>query len=405
MVAPLSLDIHKLSAMVPPDHVSAPFFLGRSSPKAHGIALSKFASSLNIESGRQRRVWIEAIASIYCRDAGAVIWDWKATAPLIFKCGMLPPGSELRYHAIDTGGSFRLEAESNAPNKSSLLHQKEILEDVLLPTANESIQSSDASTLSRVLAIAVGLFGALERRDCPPCPALECFIVALLWRLGRDQELMAMLESRASAGRQSSRPCVGDFYNRNRTLVDHGTMILAKMIVAITNEVTFGASSRMHIRRSDGKFISLCPKCQKLYLSWRDCMLYSYSTHPFYPYYIICIRSLQTPKARSDTSDEDSNVAIFRYQCFHRLSSLARENSRRHEHLLHNDDDDDNKWCFGSILLSSPGHGRKLSPGSSRQSPGGDGPSGNLPLVLHASLVPVLLDQDIPVGAVVENQS
>jgi hypothetical protein len=267
MVAPLSLDIHKLSAMVPPDHVSAPFFLGRSLPEAHGIALSKFASILNLESGRQRRVWIEAIASIYRRDASAVVWDWKATVPLIFKCGLLPPGSELRYHAIDTGGSFRLEAETNATNnKSSLLYQKEILEHVLLPTANESIQSSDASTLGRVLSISVGLFGALERRDCPPCPALECFIVALLWRLGREQELVAMLESRAlarsynqgSSRKQSSPPGVEDFYNRNQTVVDNGTKILAKMIVAISNEVAFGASSRMTVRGSDGKFFSLC---------------------------------------------------------------------------------------------------------------------------------------------------
>jgi hypothetical protein len=271
MVAPLSLDIHKLSAMVPPDHVSVPFFLGRSSPEAHGIALSKFASILNLESGRQKRVWIEAIASIYCRNAGAVVWDWKATMPLIFKCGLLPPGSELRYHAIDIGGYFRLEAESNTPIKSSLLHQKEILEHVLLPTANESMQSSDASTLSRVLAISVGIFGALERRDCPPCPALECFIVALLWRLGREQELMAMLESRASARsynqgsspRQSSPSGVGDFYSQNQTVVDNGTMILAKMIVAISNEVAFGASSRINVRGSDGTF-SLC---QLLYLS------------------------------------------------------------------------------------------------------------------------------------------
>lgn len=270
MVAPLSLDIHKLSAMVPPDHVSAPFFLGRSSPEAHGIAISKFALIMNLESGRQRRVWIEAIASIYCRDAGAVVWDWKATGALIFKCGLLPPGSELRYHAIDGGGYSRLKAESNAPNKSYLLHQKEILEHVLLPSANESIKGSDASTLGRVLAISVGIFGALERRDCPPCPALECFIVALLWRLGREQELMAMLESRASARnynqgssrKQSSPCCVGDFYNRNQTVVDNGTMILAKMILAISNEVAFGASSRMNVRRCDGTFISLC---QRLY--------------------------------------------------------------------------------------------------------------------------------------------
>lgn len=270
MVSPLSLDIHKLSAMVPPGHISAPFFLRRSSPEAHGIALSKFASILNLKSGRQRRVWIEAVASIYQMDAGAVVWDWKATVPLIFKCGLLPPGSELRYHAIDSGGAFRLEAESNAPNKSSLLHQKEILEYVLLPTANESIQSSDASTLGRVLAISVGLFGALERRDCPPCPALECFIVALLWRLGREQELMAMLESRASARsynrgpprRQSSPPVVGDFYSRNQTVVDTGTMTLTKMMVAISKEVAFGASSHMNVRGSDGKFFSLC---QRLY--------------------------------------------------------------------------------------------------------------------------------------------
>jgi divalent metal cation (Fe/Co/Zn/Cd) transporter len=103
--------------------------------------------------------------------------------------------------------------------KSSLLHQKKSSNTALCYPRRTS--SSDACT-GRVLHISVGIFGALERRDCLLSCIIECFIVALLWRFGREM-VMVMLNLCASARsnqdspRQKLSPSgVGDFYSRNQ---------------------------------------------------------------------------------------------------------------------------------------------------------------------------------------------
>ena len=106
--------------------------------------------------------------------------------------------------------------------------------------------SFDVNSLYRVLDIAVGLLGALDRWACPPCPAIECLVVTLLWRLGCAQELITMLESRAHKMGLSEIKGVETEKNPllHPTLVDYGTIILVRTIAAISNEVEFGIFRR-----------------------------------------------------------------------------------------------------------------------------------------------------------------
>jgi hypothetical protein len=230
----VALDIDRLSSTLPWTPTIAPFFLRRSSPKSHQIALAKFADTLRLPSARQRRQSVESVVQSYAMDRSALPWDWNASTILIQKCALLPPGSEFRHHQLDVGSTMQHILSSTAP-KPSVLYQKEILADILLPAAKAALVNSSTSELCIVLEVAVGLLDALGRHYCPPCPALECFIIAILWRLGYPQELTAFLRSRVRP--ISSGDCSLQI---PPSVFNAGTLALANMIIAISEEVAFG---------------------------------------------------------------------------------------------------------------------------------------------------------------------
>jgi hypothetical protein len=275
IIYPVILDVEKLSSLVPTSHCSAPFFLRRSSARAHDIAINKFAAILQVKSARKRKQWIEAVADLYAFHPTASMWDWKATMPLIFKCALLPQGSEFRHHHIDTFSQFN----SSSVSTTSALYQKEILEKLLLPKAKEAIAASDTFTLRRIVDVAVELLGALDRRGCTPCPALECLIVSILWRLGFSNEVTAMLVSRASTTcmDQKSRHS-GIILLQNQRVVDLGVSILVEMLVALTTEVELGINGSVPVRTlsSEREFVP----CWKL---WSTSLHYSH-VRSYYDY-------------------------------------------------------------------------------------------------------------------------
>lgn len=255
-VFPLALDIEKLATTLPSSTALPPFFLRRVSPRSHEIALSKLDDILRIGSARQRRQSIESVIRFYAIEESSLAVDWRSTMPLIYHCAFLPLGAELRHHHADIDATVSShDARITRACASSSLSQKEILEVLLLPTAKKALTSACCeSDFHLVLGIAIGLLGALDRQDCPPCPALECFIFALLWRLGCAQEIGAFLQSR---GLPLSN---GDRRKHHRqeemskcaqvppAVVNSGTLVLVNMMIAITQEVDFGCDNSRKIR-------------------------------------------------------------------------------------------------------------------------------------------------------------
>jgi hypothetical protein len=178
-------------------------------------------------------------------DQSALAWDLKASMTLIYKCGLLPPGSEFRHYLVDIDTAIQDHGVMPSP---SVLYQKEILGQILLPRAKGALANSCASDLHLVVDIAVALLGALERQHCPTCPALECFIVAILWRLGCSQEIASFLQSRntslsRSDGRNSHKGMPNNCIKITPTVINNGTLVLTNMMIAITEEVDFGVDA------------------------------------------------------------------------------------------------------------------------------------------------------------------
>jgi hypothetical protein len=175
-------------------------------------------------------------------NQSALAWDWKASMTLVYKCGLLPPGSEFRHYRVDMDTAIQDHSVMPSP---SVLYQKEILEQILLPRAKGALANSCASDLHLVVDIAVALLGALERQHCPTCPALECLIIAVLWRLGCSQEIASFLQSRnmilsRSGGRNSHKEMLSNSIKITPAVINNGTVALANMMIAITEEVDFG---------------------------------------------------------------------------------------------------------------------------------------------------------------------
>ena len=244
MLYPVDLDITDLSETMQNKYCPIPFILRRSFPEAHKLALSKFASILEMPSRAQRRQWISSVADGYAKRHNALLKDWITCMPLIFKCALLPPGSEFRHHSID-GDCFLYPeiAQKIQGSSSRTLHQREILEHILLPEAGGAIASSNPSRLHLVLDIALTVLGALDSRDSPPCPAMECFIISILWRLGCLQEIEAFLASRSRHCPSSSQNPMDDFFGRNRRVVSNSTNIFISTLLVLSTEVRFGQSS------------------------------------------------------------------------------------------------------------------------------------------------------------------
>lgn len=62
------------------------------------------------------------------------------------------------------------------------------------------------------------------------CPALDCLVVALLWRLGRGAQVITLLRSRRKGG------------DRGEEEID-GVLAFADMLLIIATEVELGAGS------------------------------------------------------------------------------------------------------------------------------------------------------------------
>jgi hypothetical protein len=214
---------------------------------------------------------MEAVVAAYafpqvCR------WDERASVSLMFKCALLPAGREFHIDTFESSDPFRHRQDGVFLLRPPVLTQTEILERALLPLARHALASTDKRLLVAVADVAQDLFSAFAMQSNRPCPALECLLIALLWRLGKCQDVLAMVRASAFADQKSS--IDPDNHETNVRLHAYpiqrerprlGVDALAEMIMAIITTVQAGCGTNASIEsmgtdEMDGKrlFIQQC---------------------------------------------------------------------------------------------------------------------------------------------------
>ena len=284
---PLSLDLRKAVSGANGNGSMVPFLLRRSNLKdAHLLVVDDLIqitydeakmnngqkTSIDESAARIRQNWMEAVVAAYafpqvCR------WDERASVSLMFKCALLPAGREFHIDSFESCDPFRHQQDGEFLLRPPVLTQTEILERALLPLARHALASTDKRLLVAVADVAQDLFSAFAMQSNRPCPALECLLIALLWRLGKCQDVLAMVRASAFADQKSS--IDSDNHETNIRLRAYpiqreqprfGVDALAEMIIAIITTVQAGCGTDASIAsmgtdEKDGKRLFILLTC------------------------------------------------------------------------------------------------------------------------------------------------
>lgn len=264
---PLALDLERLAPSVSKHHrCNFSMLLRRKQSQSiagRHIAISRFASIGALPSADLRLKWIDHAASVYARcpfincasphvrqedkrKVSPLQWDLHSTLHLMFQCALLPEGAE--FLPFCDLNEARLDKLSSLPRLSSndVLFQTDLLTCIFLPRTWKMLKETRRAenctdrvlVVRRVAELALFYRGALEHHGSTPCPALECFVFAILWRLGDAQGLFALLKSRTWA---SGSLLEVKHLKSQRTLVYLSTKWQASLLMAIVNGVEFGS--------------------------------------------------------------------------------------------------------------------------------------------------------------------
>jgi len=270
---PLSLNLERMGQSFPMSQNGVPFFLRRHASRevAHSIVLNRFhnllAGSFPGTSSpnaalyiSQRNAWMESLAGIYARDENAHTWDQQVSYSLLYKCILLPTEADFNRSYRSPSLTAYNEAESVMPPalpSDTTVTQTDIVERVLLPQADEALFLSDSAKLRFLQGIIVDFMGTLEnaiREFSPPsmkgriwlCPAMECLLWALMWRLGDGEELVSYLDHRLDDRKAIAKEIEAisegkDIEEGLETLYSFDSVI-AEMLVMLLANVDFGTN-------------------------------------------------------------------------------------------------------------------------------------------------------------------
>jgi hypothetical protein len=261
---PISLDLREVVSSANGNVSSAPFLLRRSNLKvAHQLVLDELIQIIDDEAtmingnrtsvdksvARSRQTWIEAVVAAYA-ITHIHRCNGTASVSLMFKCALLPAGAEFHIDTAEIGNVFQQYHDSALVLRPPVLTQAEIVERALLPLARHALALSDMRLLVIVADVTIDLYSAFSARSCRPCPALQCLLISLLWRLGKTQDVLAMV--RASAFLEQKSCIDSDHHNANVRLLacptqreQHwlGVDTLAEMVIAIITSIPAGCGT------------------------------------------------------------------------------------------------------------------------------------------------------------------
>lgn len=169
-----------------------PFLLRRSQnvPLSHELALQLINNAINEKRAMSRlsllRLWFGHIAQKYHRlGVDVSSWDYDACLTLMADSALL---------SIHNTHQFPIENDEELCG--AVLTQTEMLRHLFLPRCKKAAQESNMDDLSLMLDVSLLYMNSLERCGVLPVPALECLIVAMLWKLERGEDAVALLKGR-----------------------------------------------------------------------------------------------------------------------------------------------------------------------------------------------------------------
>lgn len=186
----VALSLRPMLKSVPLNECIVPFLLRRQMPRTIILThiMERFSKLISLKDLSSLRNWIVVVAEQYSECEGARNFDSESSAHLLPKSSLL--SSNDNVDADDIMGHV-ISPEFSIP----VLTQTDILEIVLLPHAMSAVKKGDQNEIKFISSLAIFYFIELEKRSVSTCVALQCLVVALLWRTGEYGELKSFLSA------------------------------------------------------------------------------------------------------------------------------------------------------------------------------------------------------------------
>ncbi|KAL3763597.1 hypothetical protein ACHAW5_009598 [Stephanodiscus triporus] len=186
----VALSLRSMLKSVPLNECIVPFLLRRQMPRTIILThiMERFSKLISLKDLSSLRNWIVVIAEQYSECEDARNFDFESSVHLLPKSSLLSPSENV--DANDIMGHAILP-EFSIP----VLTQTEILEIVLLPHAMSAVKKGDQNEVKFISSLAIFYFIELEKRLVSACVALQCLVVAVLWRTGQYGELKSLLSA------------------------------------------------------------------------------------------------------------------------------------------------------------------------------------------------------------------
>jgi hypothetical protein len=205
----------------------------------------------DVDSISVRRLWLDAVADLYSTSKKCQMWDYRTSSSFVFQCALLPASAA--FLSGYTPSDYKALSADPPIAYQSIITQTEMCEQIFLPRAKIALSSKDTEQLDFITETLLEYLGALDRHYVSPCPALQCLLVALLWRLGYGREVLSMLraerfqrtidaederrESKSDGNRKGEEaPLLSPMEKAMRS----GRAMFAEMVIVIANSVTLG---------------------------------------------------------------------------------------------------------------------------------------------------------------------
>ena len=206
----VALSLSPLLQNVPTTECIIPFLLRRRMPRTIILThiMERFLKLIYLKDLSSLRNWIMVVVEQYSECEVARQFDFESSAHLLPKSSLLSPDDN-----VDTGD---MAGQMMMP----VLTQTDVLEFVLLPHAMSATKKGDQNEVKFISSFATFYFIELEKRSATACVALQCLVVALLWRTGEYRELKAFLSARETQWIITRRRCQLNLSTENRMFFD-----------------------------------------------------------------------------------------------------------------------------------------------------------------------------------------
>ena len=189
------------------------------------LVMERFTGLIEARDSFTLRKWLGVVVDQYSKSEAAIKWDFEATVPLL--------KASLLREMVDAN---KLTVPSSC---DQVLTQTEILQTILLPQAMIASTEGDDKKLELISSLSVHYLVEMERKIILPTVGVQCFVIALLWRIGEDAELSSFLSSRQSQWSIRRRRRQMNLPTTNRMYFDNpGAIAFAQMLFLIATDVS-----------------------------------------------------------------------------------------------------------------------------------------------------------------------